>query len=57
MDELLKALKLIKQTCARQECCKVCPLRVEDMTNGKTCELANKNPDQWDLKETNRVFK
>ena len=44
MDELIKALSLIKETCKDQEQCEKCPL-----SRSEECLIVNSDPSGWDI--------
>ncbi len=44
MDELIKALNLIKETCKAQEQCEKCPL-----SRSEECLIVNSDPSDWDI--------
>lgn len=51
MDELLKALNVIKNECRSHEHCDDCPLRIKDGSSSVEgyCSIINDKPDHWDL--------
>lgn len=48
-DPLLEALKLIRETCKKQELCKTCPMRKAD-NNCPFLKGFGKRPDHWKFK-------
>jgi hypothetical protein len=44
MDELIKALNLIKETCKNQEQCEKCPL-----SRSEECLIVSSDPSGWDI--------
>jgi len=52
MEELLKALRLIKDTCADRTFCRTCPMRCQvalSDTARSYCAIRNSSPAQWKL--------
>lgn len=51
MDELLKALNVIKNACRSYEYCDNCPLRIKDGSSSFEgyCSIINDEPDHWNL--------
>jgi len=49
MEELLKALRLIKNTCCQHERCSKCPLCTGESKNGFYCYMDDKLPYEWEL--------
>lgn len=52
-EELMKALKLIKDECTGNQFCKDCPLRVANLDPelNSWCYLRNRNPINWHFKD------
>lgn len=47
MEDLIKALNIIKDTCKRQEKCKTCPFSLNE-----DCLIINSDPSGWNIQET-----
>lgn len=46
MENLLKALQLIKETCTEQERCQKCPLSSDD-----ECLITQRSSSDWDVQD------
>lgn len=51
-EEILNALKIIKETCEETGKCEDCPFGTRDYYG---CRLIEDNPGEWELAEINRV--
>jgi hypothetical protein len=52
-EEIIKALKVIQNTCKSTTRCSQCPLG----TNGNDCVLQNQSPENWNIGEETEVWR
>ena len=51
-EEILKALRVIKETCEEYEDCEVCPLFTND-----TCNVTRRRPEKWEINDNVEVWR
>lgn len=49
MEELLKALRTIKEECEKNTSCDECTLRLEKVAGAPTCGIMNRVPANWEM--------
>lgn len=58
-EEILQALRVIKDVCSQHDDCESCPFQVRDRFGDEGCKIQNDNddPSEWNIKDNDDNWK